>query len=87
MRVGVSGWGWPSSSSVVQSRVAFLAVVEESTKLSFSSRGEDHFHYGSEIEDGAIEDVRICFVTKVEVASLLAVGSDSIEVGGVAVKL
>ena len=64
----------------------FFGVVEKSTELSFGSRGEDHFHDGGEIEDGAIEDVGIHFVSKVEVASLLAVGSDSIEVGGVTVE-
>ena len=52
----------------------FFGVVEKSTKLGFSSRGEDHFHDGGEIEDGAIEDVRIYFVSEVEVASLSAVG-------------
>ena len=59
MRVGVGGWGWPSSLSVVWSGVEwghFFGVVEKSPKLGFSSRGEDHFHDGSEIEDGTIED-------------------------------
>ena len=64
----------------------FFGVVEKSTKLGFSSRGEDHFHDGDEIEDGAIEDVRIYFVSEVEVASLSAVGSNSVEVGGATVE-
>ena len=56
----------------------FFGVVEKSTELSFGSRGEDHFHDDSKIEDGTIEDVGIHFVSEVEVASLSAVGSDSV---------
>ena len=63
----------------------FFGVLEKSTKLGFSSRGEDHFHDDGEIEDCAVEDVEIRFVSKVEAASLSAAGSDSIEVGGVTV--
>ena len=66
--------------------LCFFGVVEKSTELGFGSRGEDHFHEGGKIEDGTIEDVRICFVSEVEVASLSAAGSDSIEVGGAAVE-
>ena len=64
----------------------FFGVVEKSTELGFGSRGEGHLHDGSEIEDGTIEDVRIYFVSEVEVASLSAAGSDSIDVGGVTVE-
>ena len=67
-------------------RGRFFGVVEKSTELSFGSRGEDHFHDGGEIEDGAVEDVRIHFVSEVEVASLSATGPDSVEVGGVTVE-
>ena len=86
----VVGWcGWLGMAEFFECGAEwghFFGVVEKSTELSFSNRGEDHFHDGSEIEDGTIEDVGICFVSEVEVASLSAAGSDSIEVGGVAVE-
>ena len=53
----------------------FFGVVEKSTELCFGSRGEDNFYDNSEIKDGAVEDVGIHFVSKVEVASLSAAGS------------
>ena len=60
--------------------------MEKGAKFHFGGRGEDHFHNGSEIEDGAVEDVGIGFVAKKEMSALSAPRPYGIEVRGVAVK-
>ena len=60
--------------------------MEKGDKFRFAGRGQDLFHNGSEMEDGAVEDVGIGFVAKEETTALAAAGTDSIEERGVAVK-
>ena len=60
--------------------------MEKGAKFRFGGRGQDHFHNGGEMEDGAVEDVGIGFVAKEEMTALAAAGTDCIEVRGVAGK-
>ena len=60
--------------------------MEKKAKFRFGGRGQDHFHNGGEMEDGAVKDVGIGFVAKEEMTTLAAAGTDCVEVRGVAVK-
>ena len=59
--------------------------MEKGAKFRFGGRGEDHFHNGGEMEDGAVEDVGIGFVAKEEMSAVLDPCPYGIEVRGVAV--
>ena len=67
-------------------RSRFFGVMEEGAEFGFGCRGEDHFHYGGEVEDRAVENIGFGLVTKVEMATLATAGTDSVEIGGVAME-
>ena len=63
-------------------RSRFFGVMEEGAEFGFGCRGEDHFHYGGEVEDCAIENIGFGLVTKVEMPTLATAGTDRVEIGG-----
>ena len=67
-------------------RSRFFGVMEKGAEFGFSCGGKDHFHYGGQVEDRAIENVGLGLVAKVEMATLATAGADSVEIGGVAVE-